>query len=583
MRVWVTAIAIAWMGWASACTGGKKVASQQDIILKNPALVEQRADSLFFAAQRSKILGDYRTAITQYSDYLRLNKRNPTVYYELSRLFIEVRNPGYALAFAKRAVMLDSSNKWFQLALADAFGVNEQFDSAAIIYDRLSRLYPESEDYLFNKGLLLSKANKTDQALAVFNALEAKTGVVEELTYQKQRLLLKQSRVDDAAAEIRKLIALYPQELRYYHLLAEVYDANDRIADARQTYKTILSKDPNNPRALIAIANYAKKDGDTATYWGSLTRAFANPDYSIDDKVAFVYPYLQMLQMDTSKLQDGLELAGLLLKAHPNEAKAYALIADMYSQVDMLDSALVNYHKAITLDDTRFSVWYQLMWIYSRKDDPSALLRISDTVTRKFPKEFMGFYFLGVADYLLQRYPAAVAALNQSLVLGNGDKKFVADIYSLLGDAYHATGQHALSDSSYEHALILRPKDAVVLNNYSYYLSLRGEHLERAEEMSRLSLELEPESATYMDTYAWVLFRMGKYDQARIWIEKALSYPVAQQSPGILEHYGDILFNLKEVTKALEYWQKAKDKGASSVKLAKKIAEKRYIHATEPE
>lgn len=583
MRVWVTAIVIAWMGWASACTGGRKMGSQQDIVLKNPALVEQRADSLFFAAQRSKILGDYRTAITQYSDYLRLNKRNPTVYYELSRLFIEVRNPGYALAFARRAVMLDSSNKWFQLALADAYGVNEQFDSAAIIYDHLSRLYPESEDYMFNKGLLLSKANKIDQALAVFNALEAKTGVVEELTYQKQRLLLKQSRVDDAAAEIRKLIALYPQELRYYHLLAEVYDANDRIAEASSIYKSILSKDPNNPRALIAIANYAKKDGDTATYWASLTLAFGNPDYNIDDKVAFVYPYLQMLQMDTSKLRDGLELAGLVLKAHPNEAKAHALIADMYSQVDMLDSALVNYHKAIALDDTRFSVWYQLMWIYSRKDDPAALLRVSDTVTRKFPKEFMGFYFLGVADYLLQRYPAAIAALNQSLVLGNGDKKFVADIYSLLGDAYHATGQHALSDSSYEHALILRPKDAVVLNNYSYYLSLRGEHLDRAEEMSRLSLELEPESATYMDTYAWVLFRMGKYDQARIWIEKALSYPGAQQSPGILEHYGDILFNLKEVTKALEYWQKAKDKGASSVKLARKIAEKRYIHATEPE
>jgi Tfp pilus assembly protein PilF len=115
------------------------------------------------------------------------------------------------------------------------------------------------------------------------------------------------------------------------------------------------------------------------------------------------------------------------------------------------------------------------------------------------------------------------------------------------------------------------------MNNYSYYLSLRGENLERAEQMSRESLEIEPESPTYMDTYAWILFRQEKYAEAKIWIEKALQYPDAQKNPNVLEHYGDILYNLKEVTKAVEYWQKAKEKGASSVDLARKIAEKRYI------
>jgi Tfp pilus assembly protein PilF len=205
------------------------------------------------------------------------------------------------------------------------------------------------------------------------------------------------------------------------------------------------------------------------------------------------------------------------------------------------------------------------------------LLALSNDVTVKFPKEFMGFYFKGVASFLLQQYPNAIASLNTALEIGSGEKKFLGDIYSLLGDAYHATGQHRLSDSSYERALILRPKDALIMNNYSYYLSLRGENLERAAEMSRESLEIEPESPTYMDTYAWVLFRQEKFAEAKQWIEKALQYPEAQKNPNVLEHYGDILFNLKEVTKAVEYWQMAKDKGASSVDLARKIAEKRYI------
>jgi tetratricopeptide (TPR) repeat protein len=579
MRVLITVIGLGGMLLLGACNSAKKATARGSMPIKDPGLLQQRSDSLFYAAQRSKMLGDYKTAITQYSDYLRLNKQNPTVYYELSRLFLEVRNPGYALLFARKAAALDTSNHWFQLALAEALSVNEQFDSAALVFAGLSKKYPDNDDYMFNRGVLLSKAEKTAAALDVFDSLERKVGVMEELVYQKQKLLLKQSRVEDAADEIRKLIAQDTAEVRYYQLLAEVFDANDRIAEASDIYKHILTLDSHNARALIALANYAKKDGNQSLYWEYLTKAFANPDYSIDEKVAYIYPYLQMLEVDTGKLEEGLQLTALVIKAHPTEAKAYALRGDMYSQADMLDSALACYNKALSLDDTRFSVWYQLMWICSRKEDPHALLVISNQVTGKFPQEFMGYYFKGVASFLLQQYPTTVSTLNKALEIGSGDKKFMADVYSLLGDAYHATSQHDKSDSSYEQALLLRPKDPVVLNNYSYYLSLRGEHLDKAAEMSRRSLELQPESATYMDTYAWILFRMDKFEEARQWIEKALQYPDAQEDPNVLEHYGDILFNLKEVAKAMEYWQKARDKGASSVGLARKIAEKRYIHA----
>ncbi|QJB34006.1 tetratricopeptide repeat protein [Chitinophaga oryzae] len=576
MRVFLTVIGIAGILITGACSGPKKTLRHQAVI-KDPAVLEQRADSLFFAAQRSKMLGDFRTAITQYSDYLRLNKNNPTVYYELARLFMEVQNPGYSLGFARRAAAMDPDNHWFQITLADAFAVNEQFDSAAAVFDKLSVRYPENEDYLYNKAMFLTKANKPASALAVFSQLEKKTGVVEEVIYQKQRLLLKMSQVDAAAAEIRKLIDNNPQELRYYFLLAEVYDANDRGTEATAIYQEVLRKDPDNARALLGLASYARKNNDKPGYWAFLTRAFANPSYSIDEKVAYVYPYLQMMQLDSTKVEEGLELTSLIVKAHPKDAKAYALRGDMYSQADMLDSAQQNYTRALSLDSSRFSVWYQLMWIYSRKEEPNALLALSNTVTEKFPQEFMGYYFKGVASFLLQQYPAAIGALTKALETGNGEKKFMADVQSLLGDAYHATGQHPQSDSSYEKALQLRPDDPLVLNNYSYYLSLRGENLDHAAEMSKRSLELEPDSPTYMDTYAWILFRQDKFEDARHWIEKALQFPEAQQNPNVLEHYGDILFNLKDVTKAVEYWQKAKDKGATSVGLVRKIAEKKYI------
>lgn len=560
---------------AASCGSQRKSAASIPAPLQQEILA-QRADSLFFAAQRSKMLGDYKTAITQYSDYLRLNRQNAAVYYELSRLFMEARNPQYALGFARRAASMDSTNKWYQLSLAEAFSVNDMFDSAAVVYDRLMRITPQDDDLLFNKGLSLAKANQFADALRIFDSLETRVGLNDEIVFQKQRIYMRLNMPDNAAAEVRRLIAQEPEELRYWGLLAEIYEAVNRTANARAVYDTILSIDPQHPRALIAVANLEKKNGNEARYRAFLLKAFHNPDFNIDEKVSFVYPYLQMLETDTTKRDEGIMLANLIVESHPDDAKAYALRADMYSQADVPDSALINYKLALNLDSTRFSVWYQLMYLYSRTEQPDSLLRVSNHVMQQFPREFMGYYFNGLANYFKQRYDAAVNALTGALEIG-GEKRFVADVYALLGDTYHASGFHSRSDSCYEIVLGMRPKDHIVMNNYSYYLSMRGEKLDKAEALSRKSIELKPDSPTYLDTYAWILFRLGRYRDAKLWIEKALEFNEAQQDPDVLEHYGDILFNLNEKEKAMQFWQMAKARGANSRGLARKIAEKRYI------
>ncbi|PUZ28060.1 hypothetical protein DCC81_00820 [Chitinophaga parva] len=574
MRIGIALLGLALL--AGACSHTKHSTGANVPGSRDTAALHRWTDSVFFAAQRSKMAGDYKKAITQFSDVLHYQPDNATAYYEISRLFGLLHNDGYALGFAKRAAGMDTTNRWFQLNLADALSTANKFDSAAFIYDRLSRLYPDNDDYLYNKGLLLSRAGDAEGALAAFDALEKRSGIVEEVVYQKQRMLLKLSRVDEAATEIQKLIDQNPTEMRYHQLLAELYDANDRTDDAKKAYEYILTRDPNDTHALIALATYARKAGDYNTYLVYLRRAFASPDFSIDEKVAYVYPYLQMSTVDTSKLREALGLTDLIVEAHPNEAKAYALRGDIYSQLDSLDAALNDYKASLARDSSRYTVWYQAMWIYSRENDNEGLLRTSNSVTRLFPHEFMGFYFNGMANYLLQHYPETITALKKAVDVG-ADKKMLANIYSLMGDTYHNLQNDNLSDSSYELALALQPNDPLVLNNYSYYLSVRNVQLEKAERMSRESLELEPESPNYMDTYAWILFRMGRFADAKTWMEKALTFPSSQDSPGMLEHYGDILFNLKDAAKAVEYWQKARDKGGDSTTLVRKITEKRYI------
>ena len=121
----------------------------------------------------------------------------------------------------------------------------------------------------------------------------------------------------------------------------------------------------------------------------------------------------------------------------------------------------------------------------------------------------------------------------------------------------------------------LDPRDPLILNNYAYYLSVRKVNLEKAESMSKLSNEIRPDQASYEDTYGWILFEMGKYNDALIWLQKALDHGGSSNGT-ILEHMGDVLFKLNRNTEALDYWKRAKDAGDTSDKIDQKIKDQKF-------
>jgi tetratricopeptide (TPR) repeat protein len=176
----------------------------------------------------------------------------------------------------------------------------------------------------------------------------------------------------------------------------------------------------------------------------------------------------------------------------------------------------------------------------------------------------------------LKDYERAIKSFSKGEKMSTEDLKVRAQFLSNQGDAYHSLGKHAESDEAYDKALKLDPENAYVLNNYSYYLSLRKQNLEKAKQMSAYSNKLEPNNPSFLDTYAWILFQMENYTEARDWQEKAIK---AEGTPSgtLLEHYGDILFKLGKKNEALNYWKKAKEAGTDSGTLDKKIAEEKYV------
>jgi Tfp pilus assembly protein PilF len=241
-----------------------------------------------------------------------------------------------------------------------------------------------------------------------------------------------------------------------------------------------------------------------------------------------------------------------------------------------LEKAKEYFAQAVVLDKSKYVIWNQLLIIESELQQFDEMIKHGKEALELFPNEPTIYLLLGIA-YLQEKNPAeAVTVLKQGKNMIIDNKPLLGQFYANLGDAYYRTKQMDLSDESYEEALKINPNDTYVLNNYAYYLSLRNVKLDRAEEMSKKSNELERDNASYNDTYGWILFAQGKYAEAKLWLEKAVANG-ASNNAVILEHLGDVEYKLNNSQAALDYWIRAKKAGAGSDNLDRKINEKRLI------
>ncbi|MBE0640976.1 MAG: tetratricopeptide repeat protein, partial [Bacteroidales bacterium] len=226
--------------------------------------------------------------------------------------------------------------------------------------------------------------------------------------------------------------------------------------------------------------------------------------------------------------------------------------------------------KVIALDSSKYIIWEQLLRIELQLKEYSSMHKNALKASSLFPNMPLPYLFGGVAAYHLKDFPAAAKSLEMGVKVVAGDPRLKTDFHTYLGDTYQEIKDHTNSDKNYQKALSLDPNNVYVLNNYSYFLSLRGDDLDKAEQMARRVNELEPGNASYEDTYAWVLYVKGDYANARIWLEKALKNG-GDSNDVILEHYGDVLYKLGDIVQAREYWQKASEKGKGSKFLQDKL------------
>ena len=539
--------------------------------------IEQQA--IFIEGMQAYLLGNTQDAIAKFNEVLRRNPKNDVALYELSKIAFESGNMDKAIEFAQNAIKINPGNEYYYQYLAEAKGEKQDFEGAAKVYDALIKLKPKEYDYYYDWAYMLSKAGRYKEAIDVYNQLEQKTGVQEELIFQKQPLFIKLGKIEESVNDIEKLVKIYPSETRYIGLIGEVYQSNKMYDKAIQTYNRILSVDANNADALLAIAETYGKKGDMDKREEFVQKVFNNKNIDIDAKIMTFIPYIEKLARDSSMREEVLKMADMIMAAHPNDIKATTARADVLYNSNKKKEAQAEYIKAINMDDVPATVWIQLYILNTELEDYDNLILYTKKGIEKHPKDPFGYFYNAIAHQQKKNFKEASDVLLNAFEVQKKNKEDISlftpqlklQMLITLGDLSFELKNYERSDSSYEAALEIDPNNATVLNNYAYYLSERDDKLEKAERMSKKSNLLVDNNSAFIDTYAWIMYKMKNYQEALEWMEQAMELPDSAERPELLTHYGDILYKLGQTDKAIEQWEKALLKGGDKVVLEGKI------------
>lgn len=531
--------------------------------------------AIYIDANLQKILGNTDKAIELYQEAFKQDRENHAAAFELARLYLEREEIEQALKHAKLAVDIAPDIEWYQMLLAEVHQKDNAFDEAAMLYEGLVKADPNNDYYYYRWAYFLVKANQIEAAVEVYNQLEEKIGVNEELIRRKHSLYLGIGNNKKAIEELQRLIDAFPKEPKYLVLLSEFYEQIGEQKKALKVYEQILALDPDNVKAKFALAQADAEENGAASFLNSMAPLFKDKDTDIDVKITKIIPYIQEVANNGDK-ELAMALLGLtqiLEEVHPNDAKGFAASADLLYYAGKTDEALEKYKATVELDETVYLVWEQMLYIYLEKRDFKNAAKTADEALYIFPNKVQLYYLNGLANKELGKQDDAIDLLNEALYMAGNNPTLQISINHQLGLLYHDAADYGSSDRAFGKALEINDKSPIILNDYSYMLSLRGQMLDKAAEMASLLNELAPNEPAFQDTYGWVLYKMKDYKEAKNWLEKAIQNGGAKDGT-ILEHLGDTLFSLGNTEDAVQYWMKALEAGDGSELLEKKIADR---------
>ena len=542
---------------------------------------QRKFDYFYYEAANLKNAGKYDAAFDLFSYCLSLDTASSPVLYELAMFQLQRNRPEKAVEMLKSAVVHSADNFTYRMTLAGLYRNLGMYGEASASYEELVKQYPDKTELNYYLADALTQEGEIGQAIDAYNALESTMGMNEGLSLQKFKLYQTLKQPDKAFEEIEKLADKYPMNARYRLLMGDLHLENNEADKALACYQKAHEIDPDDPRYIVSMANYYDQTGNKEAAEQEIRDALVNEKLDVETKVGILSRYIQRLQQTQQDFDKANSLFQTLLDQHPEDTELKLMYGSLLMAQKKEDEAKFQFQLVTEMDPSNEAAWQQLLNMALKREDIPEVIRICTKCKEVFPESPEYYFYLGIGYYMQEKYQESLDTYYAGLKIipeENGVVK--SNFYGQIGDLYYQMKKMDEAYKAYDEALKYNENNAPVLNNYSYFLTLDKKDLKKAERMAAQCIKLEPDNATYLDTYAWVFFVQGNYTLAKIYIENALSKDTTN-SAELVDHYGDILYMSGEKDKALEQWKKAKEMGKDTDVLKQKIAKGIYIEDTE--
>jgi tetratricopeptide (TPR) repeat protein len=537
-------------------------------------------DYFFLEAIRLKQKNEHTNAFNTLQYALKIDSTSSAALYEISHYYLFLKKDKLALDALKKAVFYSPDNFEYKMALADLSRESGQIKESIALYEELAKENPGKPDLHYYLSNLYLQQHDIGKAIEALNALENNLGVNETISLQKYQLYKSENKKEEALREIENLADKFPTEAKYQIVLGDFYLGENQTDKALLYYEKAAKIDPDDPYYFIAMSNYYEHKGEEEAAFLEIEKALKNPSLDIETKLGILGRHIQNLYTTKKDVESANALFETLMEQHSQDKELNGMYGQFLLSQDKIEEAKFQFQVVTEAMPEDLNAWTQLLDIALKEENTDEIISICENALVYFPDVPEFYLYKGIAYQFQKEYTKALDIYKEGLAVIPADNKpLLSNFMGQIADIYFQSGDKEEAFAFYDKALRYNDKNILVLNNYAYYLSLEKEELDKAERMAAKVVQIQPDNATYIDTYAWIFFQKGNYSLAKFYIESAIS-KIDVPSGDILEHYGDILYKMGNTDKAVSEWERAlmlkEEENEDTEILRKKIADKVY-------
>ena len=520
---------------------------------------QRRYDAFFLEAICQQEKGNHDAAFDLLTHCVEIDSTRSEAFYYLARYYDFLKDKDKALAYSEKAARLEPDNETYMETLANTYISRRKYEEAIDVMERIYDKNRDREDVLSLLVQLYEQQKDYEGAIRTLSRLETLEGKSERLSMAKSELYTQKGDKKAAISEMKQLADQYPNDLNYRCLYGTTLYLNGQQKKALAIYNDVLKKDPDNRSAQMAMLSYYNEMNDSVQAHVWLERMLMNKNATTQDRVLLLRQVIGESERSGGDSTQVLRMFRRVLDT-PQADADLAIFCATYMNLKKMPSDSISpvLEHALSLEPTNAAARLQLVGYAWEAGNRDRVISLCQDARQYNPDEMAFYYYQGIAYYQKDQLDQALNAFQNGIgvITAQSDPSIVSDFYAVMGDILHQKGKTQEAFVAYDSCLVWKDDNIGCLNNYAYYLSELGEQLDKAEQMSYRTIKAEPKNATYLDTYAWILFMQQRYSEAKIYIDQTLQYD-NDTSAVLLEHAGDIYYQAGDATQALAYWQQA--------------------------